>query len=117
MESLLSKSASPVDQASVAELVAAGNWGELDNRFFRTLAFGTGGLRGKTIGAVVTTVEQGNPQPLGRPEFACVGTNAMNTYNISRATQGLVHYVKEYFSQSGRAGKPAVCLCHDTRFF
>ena len=117
IESLLSKSASSVDQASVAELVGAGNWGELDNRFFRTLAFGTGGLRGKTIGAVVTTVERGNPQALGRPEFACVGTNAVNNYNISRATQGLVHYVKKYFAKSGRAGKPAVCLCHDTRFF
>jgi phosphoglucomutase len=89
----------------------------LDNRFFRTLAFGTGGLRGKTIGAVVTNIEQGNPQPLGRPEFACVGTNAVNPYNISRATQGLVNYVKEYFAKTGRQGKPAVCLCHDTRFF
>jgi phosphoglucomutase len=41
----------------------------------------------------------------------------MNPYNISRATQGLVHHVKEYFAKQGRSGKPAVCLCHDTRFF
>ena len=88
--SLLSGSNSPVYEAAIAELASAGNWKELDNRFFRTLAFGTGGLRGKTIGAVVTSAEQGAPQPLGRPEFACVGTNAMNTYHISRATQGLV---------------------------
>jgi len=114
---LLAKSSSPIDRASIEELAAAGNWAELNNRFFRTLAFGTGGLRGKTIGAVVTKAEQGAPQPLGRPEFACVGTNAMNPYNISRATQGLVHYVKEHFAKQGRAGKPAVCLCHDTRFF
>lgn len=114
---LLAKSSSPIDRASIEELAAAGNWAELNNRFFRTLAFGTGGLRGKTIGAVVTKAEQGKPQPLGRPEFACVGTNAMNPYNISRATQGLVHYVKEHFAKQGRPGKPAVCLCHDTRFF
>jgi phosphoglucomutase len=114
---LLAKSSSPIDRASIEELAAAGNWAELNNRFFRTLAFGTGGLRGKTIGAVVTKAEQGQPQPLGRPEFACVGTNAMNPYNISRATQGLVHHVKEYFAKQGRSGKPAVCLCHDTRFF
>jgi len=114
---LLAKSSSPIDRASIEELAAAGNWAELNNRFFRSLAFGTGGLRGKTIGAVVTKAEQGKPQPLGRPEFACVGTNAMNPYNISRATQGLVHYVKEHFAKHGRAGKPAVCLCHDTRFF
>ncbi|MFM8365700.1 MAG: phospho-sugar mutase, partial [Verrucomicrobiota bacterium] len=114
---LLSKSSSPIDRSSVEELASSGNWAELDNRFFRTLAFGTGGLRGKTIGAVVTKVEQGNPQPLGRPEFPCVGTNAMNNFNISRATQGLVHYVLGHFEKSNRPGKPAVCLCHDTRFF
>ncbi|MEI6034887.1 MAG: phospho-sugar mutase [Verrucomicrobiae bacterium] len=114
---LLSGSTSPVYESSIAELVAAENWKELDNRFFRTLAFGTGGLRGKTIGAAVTESEQGLPQPLGRPEFPCVGTNAMNTYSISRATQGLVGYVREHFHKSGRSGHPAICICHDTRFF
>lgn len=114
---LLSGSTSPVYKASIAELAAAGNWKELDNRFFRTLAFGTGGLRGKTIGAVVTKSEAGSPQPLGRPEFPCVGTNAMNTYSLSRATQGLVGYVLKHFQKSGRAGRPAICICHDTRFF
>src|SRR5882724_471894 len=82
---LLTKSSSPIDEASIRELVDAGDWKELDNRFFRTLAFGTGGLRGKTIGAVLTRAEQGTPQELDRPEFPCVGTNAMNYYNISRA--------------------------------
>ncbi|MCX6971522.1 MAG: phospho-sugar mutase [Verrucomicrobia bacterium] len=115
--SLLSGSTSPVYEAAIAELASAENWKELDNRFFRTLAFGTGGLRGKTIGAVVTKVELGSPQPLGRPEFPCVGTNAMNTYSISRATQGLVGYVLEHFKKSGRAGKPSICICHDTRFY
>jgi phosphoglucomutase len=114
---LLAKTSSPIDEASVRELVEAGNWKELDNRFFRTLAFGTGGLRGKTISPMVTRAEQGSPQALGRPEFPCVGTNAMNYYNISRATQGLVAYVKEYFTKAGRSGKPSVCICHDTRFF
>jgi len=114
---LLSRSNSPVYEAVVAGFVADENWKELDNRFFRTLAFGTGGLRGKTIGAEISPIEQGDPQPLGRPEHPCVGTNAMNTYNISRATQGLVTYVKEHFAKSGKPGKPAVCVCHDTRFF
>ena len=114
---LLEKSSSPIDEASIRELVDAGEWKELDDRFFRTLAFGTGGLRGKTISPVVTRAEQGAPQPLGRPEFPCVGTNAMNYYNISRATQGLVAYTKEHFAKSGRRGKPSICICHDTRFF
>lgn len=115
--SLLSRSSSPVYPAAVGELAEAGNWVELNNRFFRTLAFGTGGLRGKTIGAVVTQAERGEPQALGRPQFPCVGTNAMNQYNISRATQGLTLYVKDHFAKQGRSGKPAICLCHDTRFF
>lgn len=115
--SLLSRSSSPVYPAAVGELADAGNWVELNNRFFRTLAFGTGGLRGKTIGAVVTQAERGEPQALGRPQFPCVGTNAMNQYNISRATQGLTLYVKDHFAKQSRSGKPAICLCHDTRFF
>jgi phosphoglucomutase len=114
---LLAKTSSPLDEAAIRELVDAGDWKELDNRFFRTLAFGTGGLRGKTIGAVLTRAERGTPQELDRPEFPCVGTNAMNYYNISRATQGLVAYVKEYFTQSERSGKPSICISHDTRFF
>ncbi len=114
---LLARSTSPVDEASVTELVQAENWKELDNRFFRTLAFGTGGLRGKTIGATATSVETGEVQALGRPEFPCVGTNAVNYYNISRATQGLVAYVKEHFAKSGRPGRPSLCISHDTRFY
>lgn len=114
---MLEKSTSAVDAASIRELVQTENWTELDNRFFRLIAFGTGGLRGKTIGATVTSVEQGAPQPLGKPEFPCAGTNAMNYYNISRATQGLAQYVKEYFATTGRPGKPAICICHDTRFY
>jgi phosphoglucomutase len=114
---MLEKSTSAIDAASIRELVEAGNWTELDNRFFRLIAFGTGGLRGKTIGATVTSVEQGSPQPLGKPEFPCAGTNAMNYYNISRATQGLTQYVKEYFTASGQSGKPSICICHDTRFY
>ncbi len=114
---LLKNSSSSVAESAIAELVAAGDWKELDNRFFRTLAFGTGGLRGKTIGAVLTQAERGRPQPLDRPEFPCVGTNAMNYYNLSRSTQGLVAYVKEHFATSGRPGRPAICICHDTRYF
>src|SRR6266700_830964 len=90
IEQLLARSSSPTYAQSVEELVGKQAWDELNDRFFKTLAFGTGGLRGRTIGKIVTTAEQGEPQPLGRPQRPCVGTNAMNFYNISRATQGLV---------------------------
>ncbi len=103
---------------SVAELVAAGQWDELNDRFFRTLAFGTGGLRGRTIGKVVTKAEQGDPQGLDRPQYPCVGTNSMNFYNVSRATQGLVAYLKKWVAEHGPAGgKPKLIVAYDTRHF
>lgn len=114
---LLERGASPLYQNSVEELVAAGEWAELNDRFFRTLAFGTGGLRGRTIGKIVTKAERGTPDDLGRPEHPCVGTNAMNFYNISRATQGLVAYVKEWFAKGNATGRPKIAIAHDTRFF
>jgi len=103
----------PLLEASIGELVAGGEWAELNDRFFRTLAFGTGGLRGRTIGKVVTKAEQGKPTALGRPEFPAVGTNCVNYGNVARATQGLVNYLKKNFS--GQA--PSVVFSHDTRHF
>ena len=102
-----------VERVSLEALVGAGEWGELNDRFFRTLAFGTGGLRGRTIGKVVTEAEKGKPTALGRPEFPAVGTNCMNYGNVARATQGLVNYLKKNFS--GKA--PSVVFAHDTRHF
>lgn len=52
----------------VAELVTTNEWPELNDRFFRTLAFGTGGLRGRTIGRVVTNAERGNARDNDRPK-------------------------------------------------
>jgi len=99
--------------ASIQELVGACEWEELNDRFFRTLAFGTGGLRGRTIGKVVTKAEMGKPTALGRPEFPAVGTNCMNEGNVAKATQGLVNYLQKSFP--GQA--PRVVFAHDTRFF
>ncbi len=115
---LASSPAGGLYEQSVAELVAGDQWEELNDRFFRTLAFGTGGLRGRTIGKVVTAAERGEPQALGRPQFPCVGTNAMNSYNISRATQGLVAYLKKWVAEHGPAGKkPKLVIAYDTRHF
>ncbi len=59
----------------------------IQDRFYRDLAFGTGGLRG-VIGA---------------------GTNRMNIYTVRRATQGLADYVKEAFAE------PSVAISYDSR--
>lgn len=102
---------------SIAALVDGQEWQELNDRFFRTLAFGTGGLRGRTIGRIVTEAERGTPTELGRPEFPCVGTNAVNYFNISRATQGLVAYLKEWLSRTNQKGRPKIAIAHDSRHF
>ena len=117
IEQFLARSSSPTYEQSIAELVEKEAWDELNDRFYKTLAFGTGGLRGRTIGKIVTAAEQGEPQPLGRPQRPCVGTNAMNYYNISRATQGLVAYLKEWFASKGLPGRPSIAIAHDTRHF
>ncbi len=111
---LLSGAATPVAEAAVQELAAARQWEELDDRFFKTLAFGTGGLRGRTLGKVVTQAEQGRGGPNGRPEHPCFGTATMNFFNVSRAVRGLIAYAKAHV---GTERKPKLVFAHDTRHF
>lgn len=117
IQSLFAGSSNPVYRASVEELAEAGQWAELNDRFFQSLKFGTGGLRGRTIGKIVTKAEQGSAAADQRPEYACVGTNAMNEYNVSRATQGLAQYCIKYRKNAGLSGKPRIVFSHDTRHF
>ena len=49
----------------------AGDQAELEDAFYKTLEFGTGGLRG----------------------IMGVGTNRMNVYTVAMATQGLAEYI------------------------
>ena len=114
---LLDGSTSPVAAKAIDELVGNTEWNELNDRFFKTLAFGTGGLRGRTIGRVVTAAEQGAGGPNERPEHPCVGTASMNFYNVSRAIRGMIIYLKRYLQEQGEDRKPAFVLGHDTRHF
>ena len=62
---------------------------EINDRFYRNLEFGTGGLRG-VIGA---------------------GTNRMNVYTVRKATQGLANYLNNHAE-----GKPqSVAIAYDSR--
>ena len=111
---LLNGTTSDLAEKSVTELALKGEWEELNDRFFKTLAFGTGGLRGRTIGRKVTAAEQGVGGPNGRPEFPCIGTATMNYYNVSRAVRGLIAYTKKFV---GTERKPLLVFAHDTRHF
>lgn len=98
---------------SVQELIRDGQWTELNDRFYQTLKFGTGGLRGRTIGKVVTTAEKGSQGDQMPPEYPAAGTNVMNTFNLTRATLGLFNYIQNYFSEES----PKIVISHDTRYF
>lgn len=110
----LEGTADPVGESAIAELAEQGAWEELDDRFYKTLAFGTGGLRGRTVGRIVTEAEQGQGGPLDRPEFPCVGTATMNFFNLKRAMLGMVRYLLANHEGERR---PSIIIGHDTRHF
>ena len=114
---LLAGTKSPIAREAVEELAAAGEWQELNDRFYKTLAFGTGGLRGRTIGSIVTRAEQGSGGVNGRPEYPCVGTACMNYFNVGRAMRGLIIYVKKHVEATDPGRKPRLVIGHDTRHF
>ena len=74
------------DEDIIAELKAM-NEAQIEDAFYRNLAFGTGGLRG-TIGA---------------------GTNRMNVHTVAKASQGLANYLVKHFDA------PSVAIGYDSR--
>src|SRR5213595_1095618 len=117
IRSLLTAAPTDLYFNSVNQLADSWEWSELNDRFYQTLAFGTGGLRGRTIGKIVTTAECGAAREDERPQFPCVGTNAMNFFNINRATRGLVAYLHNCNAREKISAKPKIVIAHDPRFF
>ncbi|MFI5355929.1 MAG: phospho-sugar mutase [Opitutales bacterium] len=103
--------------ASIAELVEKAAWSELNDRFYRYLEFGTGGMRGRTIGAVTTAAETGRIGPTGAPEHAAIGSNVLNDFTLVRAVVGLFRYTKGYLDSRGATVKPRIVIAHDVRHF
>ena len=98
--------------AAVRELAEAGAWSELEDRFYKGVAFGTGGMRGRTIGKVVAPSEQSDAPAGSAPRHPAVGAACLNEFNILRATAGLhAHLVS-----LGKAS-PRLVVAHDVRHF
>lgn len=76
------------DEDTKAELLAITDEKEIEDRFYKDLAFGTGGLRG-IMGA---------------------GSNRMNKYTVGKATYGLAKYLK-----GKNSGELSVVLAYDSR--
>jgi phosphoglucomutase len=104
-------------QASIEELVAKQAWGELNDRFYRYLEFGTGGMRGRTIGVVPAAAETGKLSATGAPEHAAIGSNMLNDFTLIRAVIGLSRYTQKYLKAKGGAAKPRLVIAHDVRHF
>ncbi len=102
---------------SISELLEAGNADELNNRFYREIAFGTGGMRGRTIGLTATTLEKGDMDTSGSPANPGVGSNMLNEYTVVRATLGLFAYAKAHHEREGIAAAPKFVIAHDVRHF
>ena len=107
----------PWAREALEELVSRSEWGELNDRFYQDLAFGTGGMRGRTIGAVAAASETGGGGP-GNPDHAAAGANVLNDINVARATMGLYRYTRAYLNGEGRDYEvPQLVIAHDVRFF
>ena len=77
-----------IDEDTKSELKAITDEKEIEDRFYKDLEFGTGGLRG-VIGA---------------------GSNRMNIYTVGLATQGFANYLNNKFT-----GEISVSIAHDSR--
>jgi len=97
---------------SIGELVQKKAWVELNDRFFQHLFFGTGGMRSRTIGKLVTKIEQGTSKE--GPEYAAVGTNMLNDFNIIRSTVGLYRYCRKNLEKDEMA---KLVIAYDVRYF
>jgi len=76
-----------IDEATKNELKSISDDKEIEDRFYKDLDFGTGGLRGE-IGA---------------------GSNRMNVYTVAQATQGFANYLNDNFKD------PSVAIAYDSR--
>jgi phosphoglucomutase len=107
----------PWAEASIDELVAQQAWGELNDRFYRFLEFGTGGMRGRTIGVIAAAAETGTLSASGSPEHAAIGTNLLNDFTLIRAVIGLFRYTTVYLGQKDVRAKPRLVIAYDVRHF
>lgn len=81
-------SSASISEEIKAELRGIKEEKEIEDRFYKELDFGTGGLRG-IIGA---------------------GTNRMNIYTVGKATQGFADYLNDNY-----AGEKSVAIAYDSR--
>ncbi|MDR2864146.1 MAG: phospho-sugar mutase, partial [Spirochaetaceae bacterium] len=91
----VAKEKDPHFKGEIEKLIKEENLKELEDRFYRHLEFGTGGLRGVIAG----------------------GYNRMNTLVVKSATQGLASYVRKALPDKAKQGTLAAVIAYDCRHF
>ena len=81
-------SSSTISEEVKEELRAIKDEKEIEDRFYKELEFGTGGLRG----------------------IICAGTNRMNVYTVGKATQGFADFINDTYK-----GEKAIAIAYDSR--
>lgn len=76
-----------VDEETKKELKLLTDEKEIEDRFYKSLEFGTGGIRG----------------------ILAAGSNRMNIYTVSKATQGFAKYLNDHEKN------PSICIAYDSR--
>ena len=79
-----------IDKSTKEELRNISDKKEIEDRFYKDLEFGTGGLRG----------------------VIAAGDNRMNVYTVGKATQGLADYLLEKYNANGSI---SVSIAYDSR--
>lgn len=77
-------------RSELEKLIADQRWNDLEDAFFKTIEFGTGGIRGTTG----------------------IGSNRISKVTIGEATQALAQYIKELDPANVKAG---IVIAYDTR--
>jgi phosphoglucomutase len=102
---------------SLNELIDQEEWEEINDRFHKPLSFGTGGMRGRTIGRFITPTEKGNSEDGTTPQYAAVGSNTLNELTVLRATLALYKYVESWNATKGILEQARIVIAHDVRHF
>ena len=93
---------------ALRDLCERGAWAECEDRFYKGITFGTGGMRGRTVGRVSAANEL---DAQGLPIRAAIGSACLNDINVLRAVIGLWKHVSA--TQPGAR----LVVAHDVRHF
>jgi phosphoglucomutase len=109
----------------IEELIQKELWEDLNNRFFKNISFGTGGIRGRSIENNILKEEYVTSNETKLPKYPAIGSNCFNEIVVIRTTMGLFSYIQKSKKKSFKENKkvinnnktPLLIVAYDTRWF